>query len=127
MDALHAWGVDPHFAERAWGRRRLDVGTVELEADDLRGAAARGSLIEVGANGDQHQVEDLTQNAILIEARHVCQRALDALPDRLRRVSALRYGERPLRVQAHMKELDEIARQAGMAGQGVGEIAQAKR
>ena len=105
-------------------RCRLHKLAVEFEADHLGTPATGVRLIEVGAHRGDDQVEDLAQDAILIEAWHIGQGALDALADRLRRRLALSLGEGPTRIETQVEELDEIARQAGVPVQGIGKIAQ---
>ena len=127
VDGLHARRVDPDLAERARLRRCFHGLAVELEGQRGRAPAGRVRLVEVGAHRDIDQVVELAQDAVLIQARHGGKRAFDALPDR--RLGRLPLGrlEAAVRIEAQVEELDQVAGEAGMTREGVGEVAQAER
>ena len=81
-------------------------------------------LVEVGAHGGFDQVQDLAQDAVLVEARHAGERALDAQPHRRRGRLPLGHAHLAPGIEAQMKQLEEIAGDAGVAGERVGEVAQ---
>ena len=127
MDRLHARRVDPDLAERARLRRRLHGLAVELEGERGRPPAVGVRLVEAGAHRGVDQVVELAQDAVLVEARHGGQRAFDALPDRRLGRLPLGRAQAAMRIEAQMEQLDQVARQAGVAVERVGEVAQAER
>ena len=98
-----------------------------LKASVAGGRPVRVGLVEIGAHRRGDEVQELPQDAVLIQARHRGKRALDARPDRrlgcLPRVQIETAG----RVEPHMEQLQELARQPGMARHRVGEVAQPER
>ena len=111
------------------GRGCGAASTALLSSLKAASSAAAGlfRLIEVGAHGGIDQVEDLAQDAVLIQARHAGERALDAQPHRRRGRLPLLRAHLACGIEAHMKQLEEIAGDAGVAGQRVREVAHPER
>ena len=92
------------------------------------GSAVRARLVEVGAHRGADQAQELAQDAVLVQARHRRQRAFDARADRLlgrlarRLMTGLRSG-----LKRRWKQLEQVARHAGVAVQRVGDVAQPER
>ena len=118
VDALHARRVDPDLAERARLRRRLHRLAVELEGERGRAAGRSASrLVEVGAHGGADQVQELAQDAVLIQARHGGQRAFDALRGPAPRPPAAAAGSSlRSRIEAQVEQLEQVARERRHGG-----------
>ena len=124
VHTLHARRVDPDLAEGARLRRGLHGMAVELEGQRRDRAAGRIRLVEVGAHRGRDEVQELAQDAVLIEARHGGKRGLDAGADRRLRLPAGGRIEAAGGIEPQMEELQELAGERGMAVQRVGEVAQ---
>src|SRR5262249_32606813 len=83
-------------------------------------------LGDVGAEWGEDEIEELAQDAVLIEALHLGERPFDSLSDRFRCRPAFAEAEPARWVEEQMEQLDEIACQTGVPGHGIGKVAQAK-
>ena len=131
MDALDARRVDPDLAEGSRLRGGFHGLAVELEGEGrLADRAGGAGLVEVGAHGGADQVQELAQDAVLVEARHARPAPLRCAAGSAARRRVLALAATPsLRagIEAQVEQLEQIARYAGVAVERVGQIAQAER
>ena len=98
-----------------------------LKASVAGEPAGRVALVEVGAHGGFDEIEDLAQDAILIQARHAGERAFDPLAHGGCGRLPVLGAELAVGIETQVEELEQIAHEAAMARERIGEVAQAER
>ena len=91
------------------------------------GCPVRAGLEEVGAHRSADEIEELPQNAVLVEARNCGKRPFDALPDGLLGGLPRLDVQLARRIEAQVKQLQQVARDTRMPVEGVGDVARAER
>src|SRR5215207_8029649 len=106
VHALHAGGVDEDLEPRAGQRQHDYVARVELEREVRLWLALRRALVVVRAHRRQGYVQEVPEDAVLVQAHDLVER-LFYLPSQ---PLGLRLGARlPARVEAGFEELHEEA------------------
>ena len=81
MHPLDPGRVHENFVERARGGHTLERTAPELQRDEMFRQPIGVDLIEIGAKGGLHRVDEAAQDAILIEAFDLPQRGFDGCDD----------------------------------------------
>ena len=118
MIAFDARRVDEDLVERLGQRQAVDLAAVELDRDRGLRLAAVSRLIEVGAQRRGHGVDEVAQDAVLVEAFDRAERGLDLGDQRRLLLGALVLRHFELRIEALVEQLHDLRRDAGMAPQG---------
>ena len=112
VNALDPRRVDEHLVERPRQRQAIDLAALELDRDGGLRRPARFELIEIGAQRRPDRVDEVAQDAVLVEAFDVRQRGLDLGGTRgLARRAVLALTVEP-RIEADVKELNDVGRDA---------------
>ena len=117
MHALDARRIDEDLVERPRQRQAVELAAVELDGDGRLRLAAGVELVEVGAQRRLHRVDEVAQDAVLVEALDRLQRGLDrarAIAPRARPSS--RRDVEP-RIEARVEQRDDVGRDARMLDQ----------
>ena len=81
VHAFNARRIDENFIERARQRQIGDLAALELDRDQRLRLAVLVGLIEIGADRRLHSVDEMAQDAVLVEALDLLQFVLDARGD----------------------------------------------
>src|SRR6185437_870495 len=116
MNAFHARAVDEDLAQGARPRQQLDVAAREFHREIGLGRAARAVLEIIGAQRAFDETQEATQDAVLVEALDIIERAAN------RRDAAFGFlgGVRSAAwIEARLEKRDELGRDAAMAGERI--------
>ena len=104
MHAFDSRRIDEDFVERPRRRQRGQLAALILDRDLRLRQTVLADLVEIGADRRLHGVDEVPQDAVLVEARHRLQRFLDlggnlrlAFARVLRRRRADRSGRETIR------------------------------
>ena len=107
MHALDARRIDGDLVERARQRQVGDLAALELEGDHRLRLTFRVGLEEIRADRRLHDVDEMTQDAVLVEAVHILQFLFDALDDcLLLGLAVLRRGG--ARIETRVEQCDDV-------------------
>src|SRR5206468_2036873 len=81
VHALDPRRIDEDLVERARQRQAVELAARELDGDELLRPSVGVDLIEVGADRRLNRVDEVAQDAILVETLHALQRGLDGTGD----------------------------------------------
>ena len=116
VHAFHARRIDEDLVERARQRQAGKLAALELDRDDRLRLAVFVGLEEIGADRRLHGVDELAQDAVLVQALDRLQGLFDLVVERrLFHVAAVR--RRRARIEAGVEQFDDIAGDAGMLRQ----------
>ncbi len=99
--------IDEDLVERARQRQIGDLAALELDRDQRAGLPFLVGLEEIGADRRLHRIDEVTQDAVLVEALHILQFLLDAGDDLFLLGVALR-GCRRARIEARVEQFDNV-------------------
>ena len=117
VHAFHPRRIDEDFVERARDRHLLDAAAGKFYRDRGLRLATRVDLIKVGAQRSLDGIDEAAQNPILIETFHVLKRGLDPCANLRFARAALGGRRREARVEAHVKQRNDLGRQACVLAQ----------
>ncbi len=108
VHAFDARRIDEDLVQRARQRQAGQLTALELDRDDRLGLTVHVGLEEIGADRRLHGVDELPQDAVLVQALDRLQRLLDLVVERrLLAVAAVR-GLRA-RIEADVEQFDDMA------------------
>ena len=117
MHPLDPGRVHENFVERARGGHTLERTAPELQRDEMFRQPIGVDLIEIGAKGGLHRVDEAAQDAILIEAFDLPQRGFDGCDDLSLACLALVRRLIGARIEARLEQTYDIGGDGRMLDQ----------
>ena len=114
VHALDARRIDEDFIERLGQRQAVDLLALELDRDQRLGLAGVVELIIVGADRRLHRVDEVADDAVLVEALDVPQRGFDLGEHRRFAPLALLRRTGGARIEPGVEQIDHLGSERGV-------------
>ena len=114
---FHARRIDENLVERTRQRQVGDLAALELDGDQRLGLAVLVGLKEIGADRRLHRIDEVAQDAVLVQALDLLQCLFDARGDVFLLVVARRLSASGARIEARVEQRDDIGGDAGVLDQ----------
>src|SRR5262249_28699103 len=103
MHALKPRRIDGYLIKRLRQRQAVELSARKLDRDERARLPGGIDLIEIGADRSLHRIDEMAQNAVLIEDLHLLERAFDSPRDVALVRAALLRRDRGARIKARME------------------------
>ena len=117
MRGLDAGRIDENLVERPRQRHGVDLAARKLDGDDVLGLAVAVELIKVGADRRLHRIDEMAQDAVLVEAFDRLQCGFDGGRDLGLARRALVVRRRQMRIEPGVEQGDDLRGDGRMLAQ----------
>ena len=108
MHGLDARRIDENLVERPRQRHAVDLAARKLDGDQVLGLAVAAELIEIGADRCLHRIDEVAQDAVLVQAFDRLQGGFDRRCDLRLARRALVVRRRQMRIEPRVEQRHDL-------------------